>query len=179
MGAQSKILLRLPKTLHDAVKARARSAHLSVNSLLERLIAQGLQGSIDRDVVSEIITIAEQEFSGSFIGLLLFGSQARGDAHDTSDTDLLLVVDDTIKIDRSLYRRWDERLPERVSIQIAHLPTLPRDSGSLWFECAMDARILHDPSGRVAHFLEQAKQYITSGNVVRRTTHGQGFWVPL
>ena len=43
----------------------------------------------------------------------------------------------------------------------------------------MDARILHDPSNRIANFIERAKQYITSGNVVRRVTHGQGFWVPL
>ncbi len=179
MSNQSKILLRLPKALHDEVKARARSAQLSVNSLLERYIAQGVQGAVEHNLVSEIIDLARGDLSDDFIGLLLFGSQARGDAHDTSDTDLLLVVSDTVKIDRSLYRRWDAQVPESISIQIAHLPTLPRDAGSLWFECAMDARILHDPSGRIANFLEQAKQYITSGNVVRRTTHGQGFWVAL
>ena len=129
--------------------------------------------------MSEIIDVAQGEFSDNFIGLLLFGSQARGDAHDTSDTDLLLVVSGAVKIDRSLYRLWDARLPENISIQIAHLPSVPREAGSLWLECAMDARILYDPSGRIANFLEQAKQYITSGNVVRCTTHGQGFWVAL
>jgi predicted nucleotidyltransferase len=146
---------------------------------LERYIAQGVQGAVEQNLVSEIIDVAQREFSDGYIGLLLFGSQARGDAHDTSDTDLLLVVDESVKVDRSLYRRWDARLPERVSIQISHLPSLASDASSLWLECAMDARILHDPSNRIANFIERAKQYITSGNVVRRVTHGQGFWVPL
>lgn len=177
MSNQSRILLRLAKPLHDEIKARARLAQLSVNSLLERYIVQGVMGSVEQNITSEIIDSAKREFSDDFIGLLLFGSKARGDAHDTSDTDLLLVVSDAIKIDRALYRRWDARVPERISIQIAHLPSLARDAGSLWLECAMDARILHDPCGRVAKFVEQAKHYITSGNVVRRITHGQGFWV--
>ena len=77
MSTQSKILLRLPKALHDEVKARARSAQLSVNSLLERYIAQGVRGTVEHNAVSEIIDLAQGEFSDDFIGLLLFGSQAR------------------------------------------------------------------------------------------------------
>lgn len=76
----------------------------------------------------EIIKAADAQFGSNYIGLLLFGSRARGDAHDTSDTDLLLVV---------------------------------------------------EPSGRIADFLNSARSYITSGAVVRKTTHGQGFWVPI
>lgn len=179
MTAKRRILLRLPTHLHEAVKARADAARTSINSLLEHYIARGLQGPNDDLADSEILNLAKREFGTKFLGLLLFGSQARGDVHDMSDTDILMVVDDSITIDRALYRLWDQRMPDDVSLQIAHLPANPRDAGSLWLECALDARILHDPTGRIADFLAQAREYITSGNVVRKTTHGQGFWVPL
>jgi hypothetical protein len=179
MISKKRILLRLPAPLHDAVKARAQSENISINCLLERYIAHGIDGARSPDMASGIMNLAKQELGASFIGLLLFGSRARGDTHDSSDTDLLLVVDDSIRIDRSLYRHWDERLPDGVSLQIAHLPTRAREAGALWLECALDARVLHDPCGKVAEFLTQARDYITSGAVVRKTTHGQGFWVPL
>ena len=179
MAHSSKILLRLPKALHDAVKARAASAKLSVNSLLERYIAQGVADPVPQDLFSRVIEDARREFAGGFVGLLLFGSQARGDVHDTSDTDLLLVVSEDVRIERSMYRAWDERLPEGVSLHISRLPPHAEDAGSLWLECALDARILYDPSGRIAEFLSAAKRYITSGKVARRVTHGQGFWIPV
>ncbi len=179
MADKKKILLRLPAHLHDAVRARAKVMNVSINSLLERYITRGVQGAYNEHAYSEIVEIAQQEFGPKFLGLLLFGSRARGDAHDTSDTDILMVVDSVTTIDRSTYRRWDNRLPDDLSLQIAHLPASASDASSLWLECALDGRILHDPTGRIASFLRQAREYITSGNVVRRTTHGQGFWVPL
>ena len=179
MASDSKILLRLPKTLHDAVKARAAAAQVSINTLLERYIAQGVTGQVENDIATLIIEQARREFGDHLKGLLLFGSRARGDSHDTSDTDLLLVLDDEVRIERSLYRHWDQILPEGVSLHIAHLPLSAEDAGSLWLECALDARILSDPSGEIASFLSKAKSYITSGHVVRRVVHGQGFWVPV
>lgn len=179
MPPLSKILLRLPKPLHDAVKERALAEKTSMNSLLERYIAQGVIQPMPQETYAEVVRTAHETFKEHFVGLLLYGSKARGDAHDTSDTDLLLVVDNEIKIERSLYRTWDTILPADISIHIAHLPSRPDEAGSLWLECALDARILHDPLGRIAHFLSETKEYITSGNVVRRVTHGQGFWVSI
>lgn len=179
MSSHSKILLRLPKALHDAVKMRAAAAQVSINKLLERYIARGIADQVDNDAATLVIDEARRDFGDSFKGLLLFGSRARGDSHDTSDTDLLLVLADDIRIERSLYRHWDQILPEHISLQITHLPSSAEDAGSLWLECALDARILSDPSGEIASFLSKAKGYITSGHVVRRVVHGQGFWVPV
>jgi len=179
MTDSQKILLRLPKPLHEAVKARAAAAKVSINSLLERYISQGVANQIDRDESTLIVNKARRDFGTAFKGLLLFGSRARGDAHDTSDTDLLLVVGDEVRIERSLYRQWDQLLPEHVSLHIAHLPSRAEDAGSLWLECALDARIISDPTGDIAALLAKVKEYVTSGAVVRRVVHGQGFWVPV
>jgi hypothetical protein len=178
MSQQSRILLRLPKSLHDEVKARASAAGLSVNALLERLIAQGLSAPVESDVTGAIVQRAQREYGKNCIGLLLFGSQARGDTHDASDTDLLLVVGHEVRIERSLYRLWDTLLPETISLHIAHLPKEANDAGSLWLECALDARILFDPTGAIKNSLARIREFITSGEVVRRVTHGQGYWVP-
>ena len=179
MEEDRKILLRIPASLHEQIKARAKAAKISINSLLQRYIEQGALGVTAVSGTDEIIRAADAQFGSNFIGLLLFGSRARGDAHDTSDTDIMLVVDPSVRIDRAAYRYWDQNTPEGISIQISHLPAAPREAGSLWLECALDGRVLHDPSGRIVEFLNHARGYITSGAVIRKTTHGQGFWVPL
>ena len=63
------------------------------------------------------------------------------------------------------------------SDDISNLPSSPRDAGSLWLECALDAKILHDPTGIIRRRLEEIKEMIVSGAVIRRTTHGQGYWI--
>jgi len=178
MQKASKILLRIPEALHTAVKARAAKLGVSVNTFIERLIEHGLHGDGASEVETFVLNKALETYGDAFVGLLLFGSRARGDAHDLSDTDLLLVVRDTIRIERELYRMWDTILPDHISLHIAHLPVDPQAPGSLWLECALDARIIFDPTGVIGSTLRSLKGLITSGSIVRRETHGQGFWVP-
>lgn len=173
-----RILLRLSPNLHEQAKERARAARVSLNTFLERCVAQGLADSVPEDAVGVIIQAAQKAYGGGFLGLLLFGSQARGDVHDASDTDLLLVVRDTIRIERAMYRTWDALLPEGISLHIAHVPSDLSNPGSLWLECALDARILFDPAGLLGKTLHTVKELILSGAFTRRTTHGQGYWVP-
>jgi predicted nucleotidyltransferase len=172
-----RILLRLPPALHQRAKERASELNTSLNSALVRAIERGLSGIPAEQFENTIITKATHQFGSAFVGLLLYGSRARGDAYDTSDTDLMLVVDQSVKIERSLYRDWDAALPEDTSLMIAHIPVTARDAGSLWLECALDARILYDPTGTLRMRLEEIKELILSGVFVRRTTHGQGYWI--
>lgn len=178
MTMDSRILLRLPSSLHRLVKAQAAQLSVSVNSFLERLIQQGLEGDGDKQMEALIINKASEMYGDDFVGLLLFGSQARGDAHDLSDTDLLLVLSTRVQIERDLYRAWDRLLPPGVSLHLAHLLSDHEEPGSLWLECALDARILFDPTGVLRMKIRALKNLITSGRIVRRITHGQGYWVP-
>jgi hypothetical protein len=151
---------------------------VSINSLLERLISQGISNPLASTISESIVRRARDEYGEKFIGLLLFGSQARGDYHDTSDTDLLLVVSEELRIRRSMYRGWDNFLPEGISLHLGHLPKIPSEAGSLWLECSLDAMILFGPTGAIQHTILAVRDFVTSGAVVRRVTHGQGYWVP-
>ncbi|MFN4896824.1 MAG: toxin-antitoxin system HicB family antitoxin [Pseudomonadota bacterium] len=173
----SRILLRLPPELHQRAKERARELNVSLNSTLIRAIERGLSHAPAEQVEHTIITKATRQFGQAFIGLLLYGSRARGDAYDSSDTDLMVVVDHSVKIERRLYQTWDTLLPDYASLTIAHIPTTARDAGSLWLECALDARIIYDPTGALRRRLDEIRELILSGVFVRRTTHGQGYWI--
>lgn len=174
MSDERRILLRIPADLHHAVKVRAEEAGVSVNTMIERLLHAGLR--LD-PTESLIVETARRRYGTDFLGLILFGSRARGDTHASSDTDLLLVVGESVTIQRGLYREWDAALPAEISIHIAHLPADRRNPGSLWLECALDGKILADPTGRISTTLAALRELITSGAVIRRTTHGQGYWV--
>ena len=53
-----------------------------------------------------------QRFADELVGIVLFGSTARGDNTEASDIDLLLVLSPGVVLSRELYRRWDAGDPE-------------------------------------------------------------------
>ena len=174
---QVRILLRLPTALHLRVQGKAQLLRASMNSVLVQAIEQGLSVGNAEKTNPLIIKMACEQFGGAFIGLLMYGSRARGDAYEGSDTDLLLVVDHTVRIERDLYRLWDAKLPEDISLTISCVPKRAENAGSLWLECALDAKILYDPKGVLRKRLAEIKELIVSGAFTRRTTHGQGYWI--
>jgi predicted nucleotidyltransferase len=174
---QTRILLRLPSALHKRAKARASETGESLNSVFVQAIENGLSNGQLETLTPSIIKYANSQFGEAFLGLLLYGSRARGDAYESSDTDLLLVVNGSVRITRELYHSWDAILQDGISLNIAALPATAREAGSLWFECALDAKIVFDPTGILRRRLDEIKEMIVSGAVVRRTTHGQGYWI--
>jgi hypothetical protein len=67
MEKKRRILLRLPSTIHDAVKARAESTRTSINSLLEHYIERGLQAATNPNADAEIVNLAKREFGTKFL----------------------------------------------------------------------------------------------------------------
>jgi hypothetical protein len=101
---QTRLLLRLPSALHKRAKARASETGNSLNSVIVQAIENGLSKGQLEALTPSIIKHAKSQFGDAFLGLLLYGSRARGDAYESSDTDLLLVVDSSVPITRELYR---------------------------------------------------------------------------
>lgn len=116
-----------------------------------------------------------------FIGLVLFGSRARGDHSDLSDWDLLLVA---------------EGLPERVFARncflVAALPPKLRgsvsiiartpaefaiQSSTLYLEIAATGQILHDPTGMVEARLSALREWASKAGWKRVQDGPDSYWL--
>jgi len=113
------------------------------------------------------------------LGMILYGSQVRGDATEISDIDVLVVLDNARKINRTLYSELDclEGLDPRVCIMLAHLPNEESKVGSLWLEVSQCCEVLMDTAKAIEKVITRSKKLVEDGKVVRKESHGQGYWV--
>lgn len=170
-----KFVLRIPPSLHLALKKTARLRELSLNDLCIDLLSSSLISL--NESVGEFLPLVElikKELGDAFLGLVLFGSKARGDYHDNSDIDLLVVVSNQIPITRDLYRKLDSL---DFALHFAHMPDSPLGTGSIWLECAVDGKVIVDPSQNIGKMLSKLRTLFAEGKVVRKETHGQWYWV--
>lgn len=178
--ASGKFVIRMAPSMHEAIRARAEREGVSLNKMSQRLIQEGLRACQELpQEQAQIIAKAKELYGDSFTGLVLFGSAARGEAGETSDVDLLLVLDEKIPLRRDLYRAWHAEFGEMISLHIVAMAQDAASAGSIWLECALDGKVLYDLDGRVTRMLVAIRDLIVSGKVIRKVTHGQGYWVHI
>lgn len=179
--ASGRFLLRIPPGLHEALRRAAQDAGLSLNEYCARKLAapaRAVQGP-----AVDVVTRAAEQFGEDLVGVLVFGSWARGEATDTSDVDILIVVDPRVRVVRSLYRPWDEAGEAltwngcRLEIHLVNLPDTAEPPGSLWAEAALEGIVLYDRGFELARCLMAFRQGIAAGVVRRRSVQGQPYWV--
>ena len=184
-----RFLLRLPAPLHSQLRQLADERGISLNSLcIERLGNAGDSSGDVSGACSEpalaIVTECSKAWGDRLEGLVLFGSVARGEATTASDADLLIVLAQGEPIERSVYRSWDglavanARLDGHiVTPQFVALPETAELAGGLWYEVALDGRLLWDRRGAVARILVQLRRAMANGAIARHETHGHPYWV--
>lgn len=173
-----RFVLRLPAALHAALQGAARGAGISLNEYcVRRLAAPGPGLALDADV-GAIVHRAADVARETLMGVVLYGSWARGEAADTSDVDVLVVVERRLALTRSLYRAWDEASPgwhgRPVDPHFAH-PPVDRPTG-LWGEVATDGIVVFERDLDVSSILVRTRRDIADGRLVRRIVHGQPYW---
>lgn len=174
-----RFLLRIDPELHALLRDEAEASGLSLNEYCaRRLAAPGLAvGGPAVAAVQRAVAVTE----GHLRGLLVFGSWARNELVEDSDVDLLVVADPDLKVERSLYRRWDASpvrwLGRRVEPHLVHLPGPDDRVTGLWAEAAIDGVVLFDPDFSVSRHLVQVRKRILAGTLIRREIHGHPYWV--
>jgi len=164
--------------LHGILRSSAARAGLSLNDYcVRKLVAPGL---IETPVF-EVVERATAQFGEGLMGIVAFGSWARDQLTEQSDVDLLLVVDPSIGIVRSLYREWDELQVtwegRPVEVHIVH-PAEPDGTPSgLWAEAALEGLVLFERGFELSRRLIDVRNRIAGGEVSRRQAHGQPYWV--
>ncbi|MEY4617321.1 MAG: hypothetical protein RJB66_2281 [Pseudomonadota bacterium] len=165
-----KFVLRLDPKTHSKLKKEAQAKGESLNSLcLQKLLGVGI--SPWQKIVTKVVDHYKP------LGILLFGSTARGEATTKSDIDLLIVMPSSVTINRSLYSLWDQEFKDdpKISPQFAHLPDLDA-VGGIWLEASIDGEILHDPDGELKTALQSIRVFIAEGIYQRKMSYGHPYW---
>jgi predicted nucleotidyltransferase len=178
-SASGRFVLRIDAGLHGALREAARRAKVSLNELVARKLA--LPGVHVGGPEHEAVTYAASLFGSELVAVAIFGSWARRELADESDVDLLIVLDDRIRITRDLYRKWD-RNPisldgRRVEPHFVHPPAADATLSGLWPEVAIDGVILFDRALTLALALASIRRAIVAARLQRRIVHGQSYWV--
>lgn len=178
VASQHRVLLRLPADLHRTLAAAASEAGVSFNEYCVRHLAGGGTGrGVD---AGPTLAHARRVIGPNYVGAILHGSWARGEARDSSDIDVLVVVDRRVALSRALYATWDEAAPSQpdrnVDVHFVHPPAATLHPGAVWCEAALDGVVLDDPSGVITRALYDVRRSIAEGRVVRRSLHGQFYW---
>lgn len=176
-----RFLLRIEPALHRQLRAAAQGAGLSLNEYCARRLAQPT-GSVSSET-STVVARAGGVYGEALIGVAAFGSWARGRAGVGSDVDLLMVVEERVRIDRRAYTVWDAEpvtLDGRpVDVHVVHLPPEGAGASGLWAEVALEGLILFERDYRLSRRLVPIRRAIAEGRLVRRRVHGQTYWVEV
>lgn len=176
--ASGRFVLRLPPTLHAALRDAARRAGLSLNEYCVRALAA--PGTNPARPGAVIAARAIALFGPDLVGVLLYGSWARGEATASSDIDALVVLEAARPITRALYREWDRVTLEHdghpIEVHFVGLPAPGGAPGTVWLEAALDGIVVFDRGGRMTRHLGEVRRDIAAGTRVRRRAHGQPYW---
>ena len=176
-----RFLLRVDPALHALLKASARDLGLSLNDYCARKLTAPVDGAALADDGAAVVRRAIDLYGPRLAGVVVFGSWARGEAGDTSDVDLLVVVERRVPLVRSLYAPWDAEPAtwdgRPVEVHLAHLPDPGQAPSSIWAEVALDGLVAFERGRRLSSCLAAVRREIAAGRFVRRVSQGQPYWV--
>ena len=176
--ASGTFVLRLDPRLHGLLRRDARAAGLSLNDWCGRTLAAPGAGGFE---CAGVVLALRARLGDDLVGVVVYGSFARGELRAGSDVDLLVVLRADKPITRAVYREWDTAAADstgrEVDLHFVHLPP-PEDrvSGS-WAEAAVCGIVLYDRDLAVSRRLIGIRERIAAGRLVRRLAQGQPYWI--
>jgi len=175
-----RFLLRVDPNLHAALKASARELGLSLNDYCARKLASPVDAAALADDGAALVRRAAAQHGPDLVGVVVFGSWARGEAGAASDVDLLVVLDPRLPLTRALYRVWDADAilwdGRPVEVHLVTLPAAEDPPTGIWAEVAIDGLVLFERGRRVSAWLGRVRRSIAAGRLVRRAVQGQPYW---
>ena len=131
-------------------------------------------------LLAEVIAALKQNLGDALVSVILFGSRARGEAHEGSDWDLLVIARDLppklfkrhIQLKQSLPVAWRgevtvlAKTPQEFE---AHLP-------SLLLDIALDGIILYDTDNYAGEKMADLRRFIQRQGLHRERIERDWFW---
>jgi predicted nucleotidyltransferase len=176
-----RFVLRIDPELHGELRRSAGRLGMSLNEYCARRLMVPLGGPGAWGPGAEAVTRAATIAGSDLVAVVLFGSWARGEAGEESDIDVLVVLDRSRPLSRSLYSEWDVAPivadGHRVEPHFVHLPEPDRIVLGLWAEVAVDGIVLFCRDLVLPSRLASIRRDIADGTIVRKVSHGQPYWV--
>lgn len=171
--------LRIEPELHASLRCAARSAGTSLNEYCARRLAS--PGPALSPAAGAVVKRAVGVLGDSLLGVVAFGSWARGEATSGSDLDVLMITADTVPIVRGLYRCWDDGpalswAGHEVTPHFVRLPSRGAAVSGLWAEVAMDGLILVERELVVSRHLAGVRRRILRRELLLRVAGGARYW---
>ena len=178
-AASGTFVLRLDPRLHAVLRAEAAAAGTSLNDWCGRVLAAPGCGGLAP--ASKVIHAIRSHRETDLLGVVAYGSFARGELAAGSDVDLLVVLAGRVPITRVLYREWEGVVPDwegrEVDLHFVHLPEAGDPVSGTWAEAAVGGIVLHDRDLTVSRRLIEIRSRIAAGELVRRVAQGQPYWI--
>ena len=177
-----RFVVRIPPSLHGRMRNDASDRGISLNEWCRQALATCLT---DQDAAPALageeadwVRTASAVLGENLLGVVLFGSSARGEASAGSDIDLLIVANSSVALSRRLYSEWDATNPNpTVNPHFVRVPQNVIAAGSLWYEVAIDGIILLENGRRVTDFLRNVRRAIADRLIERKDAYGHGYWI--
>ena len=122
--------------------------------------------------LGEVIQCLKEQLGDKLVAVVLFGSQARGEAAAQSDWDLLVLAESLPTRLLARYRFVKNLLPPYWRGRVSILAKTPCEFESvlppLYLDIASDGKILYDPTGYIGRKLHQLQYLIHRLGLVRR-----------
>ena len=112
--------------------------------------------------LDEIVRHYQDLLPESLVGLVLYGSRARGDEREDSDVDLFILAEELPEDpwDRGRFLRFRSAVPDQPPVALRALTPkeYARDISALDLDIAVDGRVLWDRDGYTASRLALIRQ---------------------
>lgn len=184
-GYSGKFVIRMPQDLHERLAGLAKRQKTSLNQICTNLVVRGLSmrpedSTLERPF-KEVVDQLKIHFKEKLCGIILFGSQATGKATSESDIDILIVLDKSLPIVRSLYRWWDDTVKWKeggeLNPHFVNCLDSSEDASGMWLEIAQSGKILFQKDKIIDNLFNGIKRLIKNGKVRRYVSNGHAFWV--
>jgi predicted nucleotidyltransferase len=127
----------------------------------------------------------EKTLGDEFLGLVLFGSWARGEAREDSDVDVLVVLKSLrgVEARAAVYRVVSRSVGRAVTLVDARAGELFKEElelTPLLLNILVDGVVVYDRTGKLAELAAKARQLVEAEGLVRyRTPDGKYGWKRL
>lgn len=183
LSTSGRFLLRLSPGLHALLRQAAADAHLSLNDYCNLKLSAPVGSLTGDQELARAVIHAATALEADLIAVVAFGSWCRGEQTPDSDLDLLIVIEETVPINRTLYRRWDElNSKSRVRAldpHFVHPPWARVGITGVWAEVALEGIVLFERGLELSRYLVEVRREILRGQLVQKWVHGQRYWLEV